>query len=52
MNINESIRDKRKLLEKLRWYTFKITYISTANYRRLTTWYQIKAEALYFDQID
>ena len=27
MNINESIRDKRKLVEKLRWYTFKITYI-------------------------
>ena len=35
MNINESIRDKRKLVEKLRWYTFKITFISTANYRRL-----------------
>ena len=35
MNINESIEDKRKLVEKLWWYTFKITYISTANYRRL-----------------
>ena len=35
MNINESIRDKRKLVEKLRWYTVKITYISTADYRRL-----------------
>ena len=35
MNINESIREKRKLVEKFRWYTFKITYISTANYRRL-----------------
>ena len=35
MNINESIRDKRKLVEKLRCYTFKITYISTANYHRL-----------------
>ena len=34
MNINESIRDKRKLVEKLRWYTFKITYIST-NFGRL-----------------
>ena len=34
MNINESIRDKRKLVEKLRWYIFKITYISTC-YRRL-----------------
>ena len=53
MNINESIRDKRKLVEKLRWYTFKITYISTAtaivDYK---TWYQIKAEVLYFDQND
>ena len=35
MNINESIRDKRKLVEKLRWYTYKITYISIAYYRRL-----------------
>ena len=35
MNINECIRDKRKLVQKLRWYTFKITYISTPNYRRL-----------------
>ena len=53
MNINISISDKRKLVEKLRWYTFKITYISTANYPRLyKTWYQIKAEALYFDQND
>ena len=35
MNINEIIRDKRNLVEKLRWYSYKITYISTANYRRL-----------------
>ena len=35
MNINESIRDKRKLAEKLRWYTFIITYMSTAYQRRL-----------------
>ena len=35
MNINESIRDKRKLVEKLSWCTFKVTYISTAYYRRL-----------------
>ena len=35
MNINVSIRNKRKLLEKVRWLTFKITYISTANYPRL-----------------
>ena len=35
MNIDVSIRDKRNLVEKLRWYTFEITYISTSNYRRL-----------------
>ena len=35
MNINKSIRNKRKLVEKLKWYTFKITYLSTANYCRL-----------------
>ena len=35
MNINKSIRDKRKLVEKLRWYTFKTTYVSAVNYRRL-----------------
>ena len=35
MNFNENIRDNRKLVEKLRLYTFKITYISTANYQRL-----------------
>ena len=35
MNINKSIRYKRKLVEKLREYTYKITDMSTANYRRL-----------------
>ena len=35
MNINESIRNKRKLVEKLRGYTYKITYMSTTNYSRL-----------------
>ena len=35
MNINEKIRNKRKLVEKLRWYTYKITRMSTTNYRRL-----------------
>ena len=29
MNINENIRNKRKLVEKLRWYTYKITCMST-----------------------
>ena len=57
MNINESIRDKRKLVEKLKWYTFKITFISTVKYLRIQNlvpnqswcirldykiWYQIK----------
>ena len=53
MNINESIRDKRKLAEKLRWYTFKIVNIylllTIVDYK---TWYQIKVESLYFDQND
>ena len=48
MNINESIRNKRKLVEKLRGYTYKITYMSTANYRRLQN--QIQVETLHFDQ--
>ena len=52
MNINESIRDKRKLVEKLRCYTFKIPIyllLTIVNYK---TWYQIKVETLYFDQND
>ena len=35
MSMNESIRNKRKLEEKIRVYAHKITYMSTANYRRL-----------------
>ena len=35
MNMNGSIRSKRKQVEKLRGYSYKITYMSTANYRRL-----------------
>ena len=35
MNMNESIRNKIKWIEKIRGYSYKITYISTANYRRL-----------------
>ena len=52
MNINESIRDKCKLVEKIRWYTFKIIYILMLTIVDYKTWYQIKAEALYFDQND
>ena len=32
MNINEIIRNKRKLVEKLRGYIYKITTTSAANY--------------------
>ena len=35
MNMNESIRNKRKQIEELRGYSYKINYMSTANYRRL-----------------
>ena len=35
MNMKESIRNKRKLVEKLGGYSYKSTYMSTANYRRL-----------------
>ena len=32
MNINENIENKRKLVEKLRWYTYNITTTLAANY--------------------
>ena len=35
MNMNESIRNKRKLVEEVRWYTYKITCMSTTNFLRL-----------------
>ena len=35
MNIKESIRNKRKQVDKLRKYAYKITHVSTANYHRL-----------------
>ena len=31
MNINKNVRNKRKLVEKLRGYTYKITTTSAAN---------------------
>ena len=34
MKITVNIRNKTKLVE-LRWYTYKITCMSTTNYRRL-----------------
>ena len=35
MNINENIRNKRKLVEMLRGYNYKITTISAASYHIL-----------------
>ena len=35
MNVDENVRNKRKLLEKLRWYAYKITCMSNTNYRIL-----------------
>ena len=53
MNINESIRDKRKLVEKLRWYIpLKLPIYLLLTIVDYKTWYQIKVEALYFDQND
>ena len=49
MNIIESIRNKRKLAEQLTWYTFKMTFMSTVNYRKLQN--QIQVETLHFDQM-
>ena len=28
MNINENIKNKRKLVDKLMWYTYKMSYTS------------------------
>ena len=35
MNINENIRNKRKLLENLKGCTYNITNMSAANYSKL-----------------
>ena len=51
MNMNESIRNRRKKIEKIRGYSYKITYMSTANYCRLQTLYQIQVETLHFDKM-
>ena len=33
--MNESIRKKKKIDRKIKGYSYKISYMSTANYRRL-----------------
>ena len=35
MNINENIEIRKELVDKLRWYTYKITCMSTTYYRIL-----------------
>ena len=52
MNITVNIRNKTKLVEKLRWYTYKITCLSTTNYLHYKRWHQVKIETLHFDQND
>ena len=44
MNINDNIRNIRKLVEKLRWYTYKITYISTTNQFSLVSFMPVLTE--------
>ena len=44
MNINENIRNIRKLVEKLRWYTYKITYMSTTNQFSLVSFMPVLTE--------
>ena len=52
MNIDVSIRNKTKFVEKFRWYIYKITMTLTANYPILQNWYQIKVQTSPFDQND
>ena len=35
MNIYENIRNNRKMVKKLKGYTYNITHMSAANYSRL-----------------
>ena len=52
MNINVSIRNKRKLVEKLGGIPSKLPIYLLLTIVDNKTWYQIKVEALYFDQND
>ena len=42
MNINENIRNKTKLVEILRGYTYKITYLQLLTILDYKNWYPIK----------
>ena len=53
MNISESIRDKRKLVAKnLGGILSKLPIYLLLTIVDYKTWYQIRVEALYFDQND
>ena len=45
MNINGNIRNRRTFVEKLRWYAYKITCLSTTNLLTILDYkmlYQVK----------
>ena len=52
MNINESIRNKRKYVEKLRGIATKLPICLLPTIVDCETWYQIQVETLHFDQND
>ena len=44
MNINVNTRNNTKLVEKLRWYTYKIKRRQLITILSYKTWYEIKVE--------
>ena len=52
MNVNVNIRNKTKLVEKLRRYTYKINSTLADNYPILQNLVSKKVETLPFDQND
>ena len=50
--IYKHLINKRKLVEKLRWYTYKITSTSVANYDKLQNLVPKKCDTLSFGQND
>ena len=49
MNINVNVRNKTKLEEKLRGYTYKCSIRLLRTSLDYKMWYQIKVETLQFD---
>ena len=52
MNTYVNIRNKWKLVEKFRWYTYKITCCQLLTILDYKKWYQIKVMIQQFDQKD